>query len=103
MEGRRFYFDRSIKNFLEKPFLENEVEESSGGGWEEFAMLRLRLSDGLDVSELAEKFPEVDPAEILENAKPFEKPGLLKISGSKISFTPKGFLISNALTAEILY
>ena len=73
------------------------------GGWEEFAMLRLRLSDGLDVLELAEKFPEVSPEEILENARPFEKPGLLKISGSRISFTPKGFLISNALTAEILY
>ena len=103
MEGRRFYFDRSIKDFLEKPFEENEKEESSGGGWEEFAMLRLRLSDGLDVLELAEKFPEVSPEEILENARPFEKPGLLKISGSRISFTPKGFLISNALTAEILY
>ena len=103
MEGRRFYFDRSIKNFLEKPFLENEVEESSGGGWEEFAMLRLRLSDGLDVFELAEKFPEVNAEEILENAKPFEKPGLLKISGSRITFTAKGFLISNALTAEIIY
>ena len=55
------------------------------------------------LSELAEKFPEIDAEEILENAKPFEKPGLLKISGTKISFTPKGFLISNALTAEILY
>ena len=66
-------------------------------------MLRLRLTDGLDVFELAEKFPEVNAKEILENAKPFEAPGLLKISGSKISFTPKGFLLSNALTAEILY
>ena len=103
MEGRRFYFDRSIKDFLEKPFLENETEESSGGGFEEFAMLRLRLTDGLDVSELTEKFPEVDANEILEKARPFETPGLLKISGSRISFTPKGFLLSNALTAEILY
>ncbi len=103
MEGRRYFFDRSIKDFLEKPFAETEREESSGGGWEEFAMLRLRLSDGLDVFELSEKFPEVSAAEILENAKPFEKPGLLKINGSKISFTPKGFLLSNALTAEILY
>ena len=103
MEGRRFYFDRSIKDFLEKPFLQNEKEESAGGGWEEFAMLRLRLSDGLDVFELAEKFPEVNAEEILENAKPFEKPGLLKISGSRITFTAKGFLISNALTAEIIY
>ena len=103
MEGRRFYFDRSIKDFLEKPFSENEKEESSGGEWEEYAMLRLRLTDGLDVSELAEKFPEVSAEEILENAKPFEAPGLLRINGTRISFTPKGFLLSNALTAEILY
>ena len=103
MEGRRFYFDRSIKDFLEKPFDEIEKEESSGGGWEEFSMLRLRLTDGLDVSELEKRFPEVSGEKILENAKPFEKPGLLKIKGTKISFTPKGFLLSNALTAEILY
>ncbi len=103
MEGRRFCFDRSIKDFLEKPFGEIEKEESSGGGWEEFAMLRLRLTEGLDVTELSEKFPEVSSEEILENAKPFEKPGLLRINGSRISFTPKGFLLSNALTAEILY
>ena len=103
MEGRRFYFDRSIKDFLEKPFDEIEKEESSGGGWEEYAMLRLRLTDGLDVSELAEKFPEVSAEDIIENAKPFEAPGLLRINGTRISFTPKGFLLSNALTAEILY
>ena len=103
MEGRRFYTDRNIRDFLEKPFEENEREESSGGGWEEFAMLRLRLTEGLDVLELAEKFPEVSAEEILKNAKPFEAPGLLKISGSRICFTPKGFLLSNVLTAEILY
>ena len=103
MEGRRFYFDRSIKDFLEKPFEEAEKEESSGGGWEEYAMLRLRLSDGLDLEELAQKFPDSPADEILENAIPFEKPGLLKISGKNISFTAKGFLISTALTAELLY
>ena len=102
-EGRRFYFERSINDFLEKPFDEIEREESSGGGWEEYAMLRLRLSDGLDVNELSEKFPDSPWEEILENAKPYEKPGLLKTEGTKIKFTPKGFLLSNALTAEILY
>ena len=103
MEGRRFYTERSIKDFLEKPFAENEREESPGGGWEEFAMLRLRLTDGLDLEELAEKFPEAPAKEILENAEPFEKPGLLRITGKNIAFTPKGFLLSNSLTAEILY
>ncbi len=103
MEGRRFYTDRNIKSFLTVPFEENEREESSGGGWEEFAMLRLRLSDGLDTEELSKKFPEAPANEILERAKPFENPGLLKINGKNIAFTPKGFLLSNALTAEILY
>ena len=56
MEDRRFYTDRNIKSFLTVPFEENEREESSGGGWEEFAMLRLRLSDGLDTEELSKKF-----------------------------------------------
>ena len=103
MEGRRYYFSRSIKDFLEVPFEENEKEESPGGGWEEYAMLRLRLSDGLDTAELAEKFPEAPAENILQNAKVFEAPGLLRINGGKIAFTPKGFLLSNALTAEILY
>lgn len=103
MEGRRFYFDRSIKDFLEKPFDDNEKEESSGGGWEEFAMLRLRLKDGLNVAELSAKFPEAPADKILENARPFEKPGLLHINKNTVSLTPKGFLLSNALTAEILF
>lgn len=104
MEGRRFYTERNIADFFEKPFEENEREESPGGGWEEYAMLRLRLADGLDLAEFSGKFPDAPkPSEILEKARLFEKPGLLKIDEGKIRFTPKGFLLSNALTAEILY
>ncbi|MBQ2302224.1 MAG: hypothetical protein II254_03150, partial [Oscillospiraceae bacterium] len=33
----------------------------------------------------------------------YKRNGWNKINKSKISFTPKGFLLSNALTAEILY
>lgn len=103
MEGRRFYFDRNINSFLNIPFDENEKEESKGGGWEEYAMLRLRLSDGLDIKALSEKYPDSPAKEILKNAKPFAAPGLLKINENNISFTPKGFLLSNALTAKILF
>lgn len=102
IEGRRFYFDRSINDFLTKPFDEIEKEESSGGSWEEYAMLRLRLSDGLDTGEFYKKFPDA-PHTLIENAEPFIAPGLLKIEDGIISFTPKGFLLSNALTAEILF
>lgn len=103
MEGRRFYFERDINSFMERPFEELEREESPGGGREEFAMLRLRLASGLNVPEFAEKFPEAPADEILRRAEFYEKPGLLKIEDETVKFTSKGFLLSNALTAELLY
>ncbi len=103
MEGRRYYFERDVDAFLSEPFDKIEMEESDGGGWEEFAMLRLRLCDGLDLTELEKLYPDAPCSEILKRAKPFESAGLLTLSNSKISLTPKGFLLSNALTAELLY
>ncbi len=102
-ENRRWYFGRSLKDFLEKPFAETEREESEGGIWEEYAMLRLRLCEGLDLDTLREKFPEAPAEQIFSSAKLYENTGLLKIIGSKISFTPKGFLVSNTLTGELLF
>ncbi len=102
-EGRRWYFDRNLTDFLERPFEELELFESEGGSWEEFAMLRLRLARGLDLDELAELYPEAPAEQIFQRALPFEKAGLLKIRGKNIAFTEKGFLLSNALTAEILF
>ena len=103
MEGRRFYFDRDINEFMTKPFGEQEREEGSGGGAEEFAMLRLRLTEGLDTAELAEKYPDANAEGILRRAALYVPAGLVNIEGKRISFTPKGFLLSNTLTAEILY
>ena len=103
MENRRFYFDRDINAFLTNPFSKLEREEGAGGGAEEFAMLRLRLAEGLDAAELAEKYPGADAEGILRRGALYVKPGLVNINGSRISFTPKGFLLSNSLTAEILY
>ena len=103
MEGRRFYFERDIASFMEKPFEELEREEAFGGGWEEYAMLRLRLREGLDTAELARLFPGAPAKDILRRAALYAGHGLLEINGEKISFTPRGFLLSNALTAELLY
>ena len=100
---RRFYFDRNYRDFLEKPFTELEREEGSGGDWEEYAMLRLRLTEGLDLRAFSEKFPEA-PAEAIRNrAVLYEKAGLTEVSENRIRLTPKGFLLSSPLTAEILY
>ncbi len=103
MEGKRYYFDRDLTAFTEKPFSETELFESEGGNWEEYAMLRLRLAPGLSLKLLGEKFPEAPVDHIAENAKRYIGTGLLTFGGDTISFTEKGFLLSNALTAEIIY
>lgn len=103
MEGRRFYYDRSISDFLTIPFSDCEKEEGFGGDWEEYAMLRLRLTKGLDIDELLHLYPNVDSEGILRRSRLYTSSGLVKIDGRSINFTPKGFLLSNALTAEILY
>ncbi len=102
-ENRRWYFDRNINDFMEKPFSETECEESEGGFWEEFAMLRLRLTEGLNLDLLKEKFPNAPTEQILAAAKLYQNTGLLHLDGSNISFTPQGFLVSNTLTGELLF
>ena len=101
--NRRFYFDRNFRDFLEKPFSELEREEGFGGDWEEYAMLRLRLTEGLDLRALSEKFPEAPVSSIKSRAALYEKAGLTVVSENAVRLTPKGFLLSSPLTAEILY
>ena len=57
----------------------------------------------LDTAELAEKYPDANAEGILRRAALYVPAGLVNIEGKRISFTPKGFLLSNTLTAEILY
>ena len=103
MEGRRFYFERSFKDFMETPFDEAERFEGEGGSADEYAMLRLRLNEGLDLDEYKKLYPNADTAGILRRAALYERHGLLTITGSRIAFTPKGMLLSNTLTAEVLW
>lgn len=103
LDKRRFYFDRNIMDFLNIPFSENEKFESDGGGWEEYAMLRLRLTEGLNLKEMKKIYPNILTDQLLDRASKYEKIGLLKIQDDTISYLPEGFLLSNSLTANIIY
>ncbi len=97
VDGKRFYFPRDINAFVrsENPF-KLAVDDGSGGGFEECAMLRLRLAEGLDLN----KAPGAE--KIFAKARPMQAHGLLAIKNGVISLTPKGFLISNTIIAELL-
>lgn len=99
--GERFYYPRDLKAFLTGGF---PCPDGTGGSFSEYAMLNLRLTEGLRKKKCREKWGEAgekDFDRVLENTKKCP-PELLRADGEKISFTPEGFLVSNALLLRLL-
>ena len=93
--GTRFFYPADRAAFVGGGL--EQLQREGTPDWEEYAMLRLRTAAGLDTGRAGL------PDGLLERARPFEKPGLLYIEGPVIRLTPKGFLVSTPLIAEILY
>ena len=98
--GKRFFRKRSIGAFLRG---EAPVPEGDGGGFEEYAMLALRLSEGLRDARCLARFGRPVPARVKAAAKRYEPAGLTVCGPDGFRFTPRGFLVSDALTAELLF
>lgn len=97
-EGKRFFYSRSMDDFNN-----NKLSfEGTGGDEEEFIMLSLRLKSGLNFSEFEEKFGYTLPSYIIKKAKEYEKYGYTNVTDKSISFTPKGFLVSNSIISELI-
>ncbi len=97
--GKRFYYERDAAGFTEgaKP-----VDDGDGGSFEEYVMLRLRLTEGLKSELIRTRFGFDIPPEMLERARFYEKNGMAKVTENSISLTPQGFLVSNTIIADLL-
>ena len=101
IDGKRMFFPRSLDGFLaEKCF--NMQYDCEGGSVEEFIMLRLRLSEGLSLSSLSQRYPKADISHIKTTAQKLSGFGLVFFDGNKISLTDRGVLVSNSVIAEFL-
>lgn len=98
IDGKRFYYDRSFENF-EKNIIRSEGE---GGTTEEYIMLGLRLKRGLDLTECKKILGEKGSENLLKTSEKFVKAGLMEQKNNHLNFTPKGFLVSNAVLAQII-
>ena len=78
--GKRFYYDKDF----------NIIQDGSGGDDAERIMLGLRLKKGIKKSL------------IKRDLTPYINAGFMEESGENISFTPKGFLVSNTILSEII-
>lgn len=68
----------------------------------EYAMLHLRLSSGICLSEYKARFGEdfLKPRQELIEA--YEKAGYLKCDGTCVALTEKGFYVSNTILADLI-
>lgn len=98
--GERFHQERGVAAFLRG---DGTVPDGAGGDFEEYAMLRLRLVSGLTDAECAGRFGHPVPERMKKAARRYEARGLTACAEDGFHFTPEGFLLSDALTAEILF
>ena len=104
--GQRFYWPRDLEGFLQggQPLPEGDPI-SPKEAMEEYAMLRLRLSRGLDQAECREAFAAAGDAlfrQIFANARRCPAYCFRENNIRRISLSPEGFLVSNALLGRLL-
>lgn len=101
-EEKRFAYPRDMMAFLAGV---TPVQEENGGISAgdpiEYAMLRLRLTEGLTQKGFSQRFGRCIPDAWYQNARKFPET-LVQADEYGIRFTPKGFLVSNGLIAAIL-
>ena len=93
------YFERDLDAFLRGA---EPTFDSSGGDFEEFCMLRLRLADGLKSIDTQRLFGFNIPQSVMKKARALEKHSLTVCTEDSIRLTKQGFLLSNAVITEIL-
>lgn len=99
LEGKRFYFDRDIESFIKGGA---PVYDGEGGSFSEYAMLNLRLCEGLKENKVLEKYGHSIPKSIYEKSQIFIDNGYMVTDDNSIKLTRKGFLLSNTILSEIL-
>ena len=65
-------------------------------------MLRLRLSDGLIFNDVKRRFGFEVPQKMIDRASQLSQHGLVNVDAERISLTRAGFLVSNAVIAELI-
>lgn len=99
LNGKRFYCENDAQNFVKAP---KYISDGDGGDFSEFAMLKLRLTEGITEKAVRERFGCSIPENTRKKAEKFVKNGLMFSDENSLRLTRNGFLLSNMILAEIL-
>lgn len=98
LNNKRFYYNNSFEEFYKDVVTNDCICDTE----EEYIMLQLRLSKGLNFDEYKKFFGHNMPEELIAKAKKYEKLGFLNVTDTNIRFTTKGFLVSNTIIADLI-
>ncbi len=101
-EGKRYAYPRDLQGFIDgcAPILEEDSDIQAGSATE-YAMLRLRLTEGLRADAFLERFGSSLPQSWIQAAKQLPRT-LVRADDEGIALTKQGFLVSNAILTRIL-
>ena len=101
--GERTGHSRDLATYLAGGII-TEPEEvlTERTAMDEYVMLRLRLTDGVEKAAFRARFAADFDALYAHRAAPFVAAGLLLDDGERIAFTPRGFDLSNAVLCELI-
>lgn len=96
--GIRFAAESDIQRFIGSPTQPVYITDENPLGIEERAMLKLRLTEGINLGEFGERRLTVERKlpSLIEN-------GYIRRNGENIALTPKGFLVSNAVIGTLIF
>jgi oxygen-independent coproporphyrinogen-3 oxidase len=94
----RSYYSRSLRDYIS---LSKRINEGPGGDFEEYAMLSLRLSEGLRKDRTEALFGKGYFESVLEKAAKIPEK-FIKSADDSVSLTPEGFLVSNSIITDLI-
>lgn len=99
MDGRRYYYDRSLEGYLAGA---EPHDDGEGGSMEEYVMLRLRLTEGLTETGMRERYGTPIPQAMRDTASSPLMAQYCICDADGIRLTRKGMLISNAVICRLM-
>lgn len=102
-EGVRFGNSRDVEAYLRGEEIVSERDRPSElERMNESVMLRMRLTEGISLSDFGARFGKRAAQRVQESLKKHEQGGFVRATADGFAFTPEGFLVSNAILSEIL-
>ncbi len=101
-EEERFCAGQELDRYISGDFCESSEKISERDAMNEYAMLAMRLTEGVDEADFMRRFKRSFESVFGKATEKFVRSGLVIRNGGRCAFTDNGFYLSNAVLSEIL-